>query len=192
MLSNLSLYFWHLVAGGCSADPPTAGAESAAGRRGSKEALPHGHPEADQQTTHAAAFPFVHTNAPYDKLEPNLRLQVCSFCSQRALTIASCCQPTHLEGQAEEGQEQSTGDSGCRVGQDGQRLPGHITRLKQMTLHFTYIHSDANNPPPLHAKMNSSDQFFHIFLNSLIFSNKEDIIKLLTVQLTFVKTISDL
>lgn len=154
-MSNLSLYFWHLqilcsnsafvdlAAGGCSADPPTAGAESAAGRREPEEALPYGHPEADQQTTHAAAFPFAHTNPPYNQLEPNLRLQVCRFCtsgSQHTFTTASCRQQPHLEGPAEEGQEQSTSNSGCRVGQSGQWLPGHITRLKHMTLHFTSIH----------------------------------------------------
>lgn len=112
--------FVDLASGGRSADPPSAGAESAAGRADPEEAHPHGHPEEKQQTTHPAAFqlPFVYTSTSYNQLKPNLHLQVCSFfCS------SSCRHPTHLEGQAEEGQDQSSRGPGCsgagfRVGQD--------------------------------------------------------------------------
>lgn len=48
--------FVDLASGGRSADPPSAGAESAAGRADPEEAHPHGHPEEKQQTAHPAAF----------------------------------------------------------------------------------------------------------------------------------------
>lgn len=109
--------FVRLSSGGPSADSSAAAAESAAGRADPEEALPHGHPEEKQQTTHPAAFehPFIYTNPSHDQFKPNLHLQICSFCCSNS-QHSPCFyywHPTQLEGKAEEGQDQSSGGPGC-------------------------------------------------------------------------------
>lgn len=78
----LTLFFPWLTSGGLSADPPTAGEESAAGRAEPEEALSHGHPEEDEQSTHAAAdhLPCGWSRHPRKQLKPKPHLQVCSIC----------------------------------------------------------------------------------------------------------------
>lgn len=110
-------FFYFFPAGGRSADPRAAGAKSAAGRAEPEEALSHGNPEEEQQTAHSAAchHPVVCTSPCYNQLIANLYLQICGFYpsgSQHAAYFPRR-HSSHLEGQAEERQEQPPDGAGC-------------------------------------------------------------------------------
>lgn len=132
-------FSWPLT-GGRSADPePTGSSPAAAGWADPEEVLPHGHPEETQQTAHPATFQisFTCTGGSCLRFKPHLQLQLCRFRrsspeqSSSSPSALSSRHPAHLEGQAEEGQAQPSGRAGVGRRQAGQRLPGHISWLKQ-------------------------------------------------------------
>lgn len=108
-----------LLAGGRSAHPAAAGAESAAGGAEPEEVLSRGNPAEEQQTAHPAARHCAvsrHTCARRHQLPADLHLQICHVCTcdgQHA-SFLPLRHSSHLERQAEEGQEQPPAGSGRR------------------------------------------------------------------------------
>lgn len=127
------------LAGRRSADPAAAGAESTAGGAEPQEVASRGNPTEEQPSAHPAAR-HPPTGACHKQLPADLHLPVCPVGpahSQDAAFLA-LHHSSHLERQAEEGQEQPpAGPRHRRAGPGGsQRLSGRVTGLKTL-------------PPPL-------------------------------------------